>query len=191
MRLNKSLLAFSRLIHVYVSMALLSLMIFFSITGITLNHPQWFAEQEAEVKEVELIIAQNLLSLESQGSLIDFLASERYIKGNKLSIEREDEELFISDKGPGRYLSLTIDLASGEAFIEATDYGYWALLNDLHKGRNSGDFWRFIIDLSAALMILFSLTGFILALAQRRMSKTVSLSIISTLLIIGIYFIWV
>jgi len=40
-------------------------------------------------------------------------------------------------------------------------------------------------------MILFSLTGFILALAQRRMSKTVSLSIISTLLIIGIYFIWV
>jgi len=191
MRLNKSLLAFSRLIHVYVSMALLSLMIFFSITGITLNHPQWFAEQEAEVKEVELIIAQNLLSLESQGSLIDFLASERYIKGNKLSIEREDEELFISDKGPGRYLSLTVDLISGEAFIEATDYGYWALLNDLHKGRNSGDFWRFIIDLSAALMILFSLTGFILALAQRRMSKTVSLSIISTLLIIGIYFIWV
>jgi hypothetical protein len=191
MRLNKSLLAFSRLIHVYVSMALLSLMIFFSITGITLNHPQWFAEQEAEVKEVELIIAQNLLSLESQGSLIDFLVTERFIKGNKLSIEREDEELFISDKGPGRYLSLTIDLVSGEAFIEATDYGYWALLNDLHKGRNSGDFWRFIIDLSAALMILFSLTGFILALAQRRMSKTVSLSIISTLLIIGIYFIWV
>lgn len=191
MRLNKSLLAFSRLIHVYVSMALLSLMIFFSITGITLNHPQWFAEQEAEVTEVELIIAQNLLSLESQGSLIDFLVTERFIKGNKLSIEREDEELFISDKGPGRYLSLTIDLTSGEAFIEATDYGYWALLNDLHKGRNSGGFWRFIIDLSAALMILFSLTGFILALAQRRMSKTVSLSIISTLLIVGVYFIWV
>jgi len=172
-------------------MALLSLMIFFSITGITLNHPQWFAEQEAKVTEAEFIISHDLLSLDSQGRLIDFLVSERYIKGNKLSIEREEEELFISDKGPGRYLSLTVDLTSGEAFVEATDYGYWALLNDLHKGRNSGGFWRFIIDLSAALMILFSLTGFILALAQRRMSKTVSLSIISTLLIVGVYFIWV
>jgi len=191
MRINKPLLAFSRLIHVYVSMALLSLMIFFSITGITLNHPQWFAEQEAKVTEAEFIISHDLLSLDSQGRLIDFLVSERYIKGNKLSIEREEEELFISDKGPGRYLSLTVDLTSGEAFVEATDYGYWALLNDLHKGRNSGGFWRFIIDLSAALMILFSLTGFILALAQRRMSKTVSLSIISTLLIVGVYFIWV
>lgn len=191
MRINKPLLAFSRLIHVYVSMALLSLMIFFSITGITLNHPQWFAEQEAKVTEAEFNISHDLLSLDSQGRLIDFLVSERYIKGNKLSIEREEEELFISDKGPGRYLSLTVDLTSGEAFVEATDYGYWALLNDLHKGRNSGGFWRFIIDLSAALMILFSLTGFILALAQRRMSKTVSLSIISTLLIVGVYFIWV
>ena len=191
MRLNKSFLAFSRLIHVYVSMALLSLMIFFSITGITLNHPQWFADQEAEVLAADLIIPLELLAPNSQGKLISFLLAERYINGNKLSLEREDEELFISDKGPGRYLSLTIDLTSGEAFKEATDYGYWALFNDLHKGRNSGGFWRFIIDLSAVLMILFSLTGFILALAQRRMFRTVSLSIISTLLIIGIYFTWV
>jgi hypothetical protein len=191
MRLNKSFLAFSRLIHVYVSMALLSLMIFFSITGITLNHPQWFADQEAEVLAADLIIPLELLAPNSQGKLISFLLAERHINGNKLSLEREDEELFISDKGPGRYLSLTIDLTSGEAFKEATDYGYWALFNDLHKGRNSGGFWRFIIDLSAVLMILFSLTGFILALAQRRMFRTVSLSIISTLLIVGIYFTWV
>lgn len=191
MRLNKSFLAFSRLIHVYVSMALLSLMIFFSITGITLNHPQWFAELEAEVVAADFSIPDELLPLQAQGKLINYLQEAGHIKGSKLSVEREDEELFISDKGPGRYLSLTIDLASGEAFIEATDYGYWALFNDLHKGRNSGDFWRFIIDLSAVLMILFSLTGFVLALAQRRMVRTVTLSIISTLLVVGIYFTWV
>ncbi len=191
MRLNKSFLAFSRLIHVYVSMALLSLMIFFSITGITLNHPQWFSELEAEVVAADFSIPHEFLPLQAQGKLINYLLEAGHIKGSKLSIEREDEELFISDKGPGCYLSLTVDLASGEAFTEATDYGYWALFNDLHKGRNSGDFWRFIIDLSAVLMILFSLTGFVLALAQRRMSRTVSLSIISTLLVMGIYFTWV
>ncbi len=191
MRLNKSFLATSRLIHVYVSMALLSLMIFFSITGITLNHPQWFAEVKAEVVSADFSISHNLLTVEKQGKLIHYLLEEGHIRGSKLSFEREDDELFISDKGPGRYLSLTIDLASGDAFKEATDYGYWALFNDLHKGRNSGDLWRLIIDLSAGLMILFSITGFVLALAQRRMNRTVSLSIISTLLVIGIYFTWV
>jgi hypothetical protein len=191
MRINKPLLAFSRFIHVYVSMALLTLMIFFSITGVTLNHPEWFADNQADVTEADFIMPAELLAPKNEGNLLNFLIQENYLNGNRLSIEREDGELFITDKGPGAYLSLTIDLNSGDTYKEATDYGYWALLNDLHKGRNSGLFWRFIIDLSAVLMIVFSLTGFILALAQRRINRTISVSIISSLLVISIYFIWV
>jgi len=191
MRINKSFLAFSRLIHVYVSMALLTLMIFFSVTGITLNHPAWFSGNKADVIDADFVVPAELLTPKNEGNLLNFLIKENHLNGNRLSIEREDSELFITDKGPGAYLSLTIDVNSGEAYKEATDYGYWALLNDLHKGRNSGDFWRFIIDLSAVLMIVFSLTGFILALAQRRINRTMAVSIISSLLVMGIYFIWV
>ena len=191
MRINKSFLSFSRFIHVYVSMALLTLMIFFSITGITLNHPEWFADNKAEVVEVDFITPAELLTQKNEGKLLNFLLKANHLNGNRLTIEREEDELFITDKGPGAYLSLTIDLSSGEAYREATNYGYWALLNDLHKGRNSGDFWRFIIDLSAVLMIVFSLTGFVLALAQRRINRTVAVSIISSLFVMSIYFIWV
>ena len=191
MRINKSFLSFSRFIHVYVSMALFTLMIFFSITGITLNHPEWFADNKAEVVEVDFITPAELLIHKNEGKLLNFLLKANHLNGNRLTIEREEDELFITDKGPGAYLSLTIDLSSGEAYREATNYGYWALLNDLHKGRNSGDFWRFIIDLSAVLMIVFSLTGFVLALAQRRINRTVAVSIISSLFVMSIYFIWV
>jgi hypothetical protein len=172
-------------------MALLTLMIFFSITGITLNHPEWFADNKAEVVEVDFITPAELLTQKNEGKLLNFLLKANHLNGNRLTIEREGDELFITDKGPGTYLSLTIDLSSGEAYREATNYGYWALLNDLHKGRNSGDFWRFIIDLSAVLMIVFSLTGFVLALAQRRINRTIAVSIISSLFVMSIYFIWV
>ncbi len=191
MRINSSLLTFSRLIHVYVSMALLTLMIFFSVTGITLNHPEWFDDYNADIVEADFIAPAKFLMPKNEGDLLSFLLNTNHLNGNRISIERDDDELFITDKGPGTYRSLTIDLASGEAFLETTDYGYWALFNDLHKGRNSGEFWRFIIDLSAVLMIVFSLTGFILALAQRRINRTAGVSILSSLLVISIYLIWV
>jgi len=172
-------------------MALLTLMIFFSVTGITLNHPEWFDDNHANIVEADFIAPAKFLRPKNKGDLLRFLLNENHLNGNRISIERDENELFITDKGPGTYRSLTIDLTSGEAFLETTDYGYWALFNDLHKGRNSGDFWRFIIDLSAVLMIVFSLSGFILALAQRRINRTIGVSILSSLLVLSIYFIWV
>jgi len=172
-------------------MALLTMMIFFSITGITLNHPEWFEHNQATIIEADFVITAALLPAQAQGQLLSYLYKSNQLNGNRLTIERGDEELFITDKGPGTHLSLTIDLTTGEAFKEATDYGNWALLNDLHKGRNSGSFWSFVIDLSAIMMIFFSVTGFILALAQRRINRTMGLSILSSLMVIAGYLIWV
>lgn len=191
MRINKSVLNYSRLIHVYVSMALLTLMVFFSITGITLNHPEWFADEQAEVEELELQIPEHLLVAEAQGQLLDYLYKQTWFAGKRLQLERDEYELFISDKGPGRHLTLTLDLQTGEAFVESTNYGIWAKLNDLHKGRNSGALWRFIIDASALLMILFSITGLVLALAQRRINKTLGLSLVTTLAVVLCYLFYV
>lgn len=191
MRVNKSLLSYSRLIHVYVSMALLTLMVFFSITGITLNHPEWFADDQAQVQELTLQLPQSLLSTESQGELLQYLHQQTWFSGKRLTLERDEYELFISDKGPGSHLSVTIDLETGEAFVENTNYGVWAKLNDLHKGRNSGGLWAFIIDLSAVLMIVFSITGLVLALAQRRINKTLAVSLLTTLAVFLCYLFYV
>lgn len=187
MRINKQLLSYARLIHVYVSMALLSLMIFFAVTGITLNHPEWFEQHEAEVISRDFSLDKKLLAPSQQGELISFLARNQLLNGKRFTLERDQYELFISDKRPGFNLTLSIDLTSGEVFQEQTDYGLWAKLNDLHKGRNSGGLWRFIIDFSALMMILFSLSGLILALVQRRVNRTLSISLLSTLLVVLVY----
>ena len=46
--------------------------------------------------------------------------------------------------------------------------GFVALLNDLHKGRDSGRAWSFVIDLSAVLMALVSLSGLVLVYPPHR-----------------------
>ncbi len=50
--------------------------------------------------------------------------------------------------------------------------GLVAVLNDLHKGRDTGKAWARVIDVSAVLMVLVSLTGLLLIffLAKKRFS---------------------
>ncbi len=47
LRPGKRALSVARTLHIYVSMALLLLMLFFAFTGITLNHPDWFGASNA------------------------------------------------------------------------------------------------------------------------------------------------
>jgi len=57
----KKVFSFSRWLHIYVSTALFSLLIFFCFTGITLNHAAWFSNDgEQQTKTIPL--PQSLLS---------------------------------------------------------------------------------------------------------------------------------
>lgn len=189
MQINKNTLSFSRLIHVYVSMALLTLLLFFSVTGITLNHPEWFSESQADVEEKELVIDAALiektpLSLQQIVAVSEKIEQALSISLKNAVIESTKDELFFSIKKAGKNTAITIDLASGELFFEGTDYGWWALFNDLHKGRNTSVFWGWIMDITSALCIVFAVSGFILAMPQRRFNRTLSVSLGVTVAII-------
>lgn len=71
-------------------------------------------------------------------------------------------------KGPGYNASVFVDVTSEFVEVETTNYGVIALLNDLHKGRNSGEVWKWFIDITALLMIFFVLTGVCLLLPKKR-----------------------
>ena len=195
MKINKNTLSFSRLIHVYVSMALLTLLLFFSVTGITLNHPEWFSESQADIEEVELAVDLKLinnppLSLEQITQVVAVVEQELALSLTNAVIESSRDELFLSIKKAGENTSITLDLASGELFFERTDYGLWALLNDLHKGRNTSAFWGWIIDITSVLCIIFAISGFILAMPQRRFNRTLTLSLGVTIAIIFTSTLW-
>lgn len=195
MQINKNTLSFSRLIHIYVSMALLTLLLFFSVTGITLNHPEWFSENKAETNEKELIVALKLienppLSPKQIANVSETIEEKLSISLNNSVIESSEDELFYSIKKAGKNTSIIVDLASGELFFEHTDYGWWALMNDLHKGRNTSAFWGWIIDITSVLCIVFALTGFILAMPQRRFNRTLSVSLTITVTMIFTAIFW-
>ena len=185
-KLNKKLLSVSRLVHIYVSIALFTLLIFFSVTGITLNHPEWFAAEQSQDSSLDFQVAPELLAEDQQGALLTYLYRQQLLGKGVLTVERSEEEIYISVKRPGVNHVLMMDTASGESYRETSDYGNWALLNDLHKGRNAGLFWSWVIDVTSALFILFGISGFILVIPQKRFMKTVFVATAtSSLVVVG------
>ncbi|EVU13262.1 pepSY-associated TM helix family protein, partial [Vibrio parahaemolyticus V-223/04] len=84
-------------------------------------------------------------------ALIDFLTQEVALRGTPSALDVYTEveqgelvlgELSLDFKGPGYNATVFVDMTTGDADIETTNYGAIALLNDLHKGRNSGDVWK-------------------------------------------------
>ena len=86
--------------------------------------------------------------------------------------EWSEDELYLALPRPGGDAWLSVDLHSGEFLYEATDRGWVAYFNDLHKGRDSGAAWRWFIDVFALVCVLFSLTGLLLLQRQTRHRPT-------------------
>ncbi len=174
-----------RTLHLYSSMLMLVVMLFFTVTGITLNHQDWFSDDQAsELYETDLpepllrqLAVNGAQSGEEQSDawiiaapLIQWLRQEHGIRGQAINLDWDPEERFlvIDTKRPGGYSLAEFDLATGRLTLERKNAGAIAILNDLHKGRHSGAIWQAFIDFSALVMLLFTLTGFWLLLPQKK-----------------------
>ena len=174
------LLKWVRLIHSYSAMAVLVSMLFFAVTGLTLNHRDWIPVAD-ELSIQELALPANLFA--PKGNLsrpmievertLDWLRESHGLSGRNVRIDLElDEQLLVFDiKNPGGYSLVEVDVASRSVVIEQQEYGAWSTLNDLHMGRNSGAVWSWFIDLSAIAMLLFSLTGLVVGFSSEKASR--------------------
>ncbi len=153
--------------HWISSALILALMLLFSVTGFTLNHPSWFeANPTSSVSDMELSaeLAEALGEVENQTQLSPDLSSMLTretgisIPGNTVALV-EFEEIILDLGGPGVDATLTLDPVTGEAFYERIDNGLVAKLNDLHKGRDTGLAWGLMIDLTALACLIFCISG--------------------------------
>ncbi len=166
-----------RWLHIYLSMFSLAVVLFFSLTGITLNHPDWFwsgaestHEAEGEIKRAWLHIAGGHAPAEpaepdrqvSKLEIVEYLRSTHAIHGALADFRVDEGECVVSFKGPGYGADAFIDRETGQYRLTQTAHGFIAVINDLHKGRDSGPVWSVLIDVSAVLMTLISLTGLVL-----------------------------
>ncbi|KKW92285.1 PepSY-associated TM helix domain-containing protein [Sphingobium chungbukense] len=82
------------------------------------------------------------------------------------------DEVYLALPRPGGDGWVSIDRHSGAVSSEATSRGWISYLNDLHKGRNAGDVWKWFIDIFAVACFLFALTGLVLLWLHSRKRPT-------------------
>lgn len=211
-RLNIRLARLMRWLHIYLSMFSLAVVLFFSVTGITLNHPDWFFAEAARREQAEGEI--NLEWLRVQGGppgssagaaqdgdparpvakleVVEHLRNTHGIHGALAEFQVDDRECLVTFKGPGYAADAMIDRESGHYSLTQTYHGFIAVINDLHKGRDTGPVWSAVIDLSAVLMTVVSLTGLVLLfyLKLRRVTGLV-VALIGAIIVVTIYRIYV
>ena len=147
-------------------MASFSILLFFAVTGITLNHQDKFVGEPKVARLTGTVDAARLSPASGatidQGPIVDQLRRTHGIKAHMSDFRVDDDQVAVSFKGPGYAADAFIDRKTGAYDVTESRMGLVAVINDLHKGRDSGGAWSLIIDLSAALMVLVSLTGLIL-----------------------------
>lgn len=155
----------ARWLHIYGSMVSLAVVLFFSATGILLNHPQWFAGQVRTV-ERSGAMATAWTAGETDAvarlEIVEFLRSNQGIAGAVGDFRVDEREVSIAFRRPGYTADVFVDRETGRYTLSETRQGLAAVLNDLHKGRDSGGAWKFVIDVSAGLLCFVSLSGLVL-----------------------------
>lgn len=194
---KKEVAKLSRWLHIYLSMVSFAVVLFFSFTGLTLNHPSWFGgdkqvivknKGQLNVKWVNNPDTNKLAKLE----IVEFLRKNHQVKGAVSEVRIGDYELSVSLKGPAYSCDAFINRETGTYEISEVKMGIMDVMNDLHKGRDSGKGWGWVIDISAVFLILVSLSGLILLcfIKKRRIAGFIT-GIVGLALCYLIYFIFV
>ena len=179
------------LIHIYVSMAGLTLAVLFGATGLALNH-QNFGFSSPKTTTSEILLDKNLLTHPDQATLDQYLREKLGVRSPSTDYHDDPEQIQVTYAAPGARTLVTINREDGKAEVEKETRGFMGRLGDLHKGLDSGTVWFWIIDVAALLIIVSSLTGIVTLLAlraRRRVGFTIGALGILTVLVI--YEIWV
>lgn len=180
--------AIFRWLHIYLSMLSFSGLMFFAITGITLNHPTWFGADQQSIRDEQGEVPASALAGEiDRLSIAEQVRNDHRLRGVVAEFEADEYEVMIVFKGPGYAADVFVDRETGSYTVTETTTGVMAVLNDLHKGRDSGLGWSWVIDLSAALMVLVSVSGFglLFYLRKRRVTGVVTAVVGTVLLIVA------
>jgi len=158
----------SRWLHIYLSMFSFIIVLFFSVTGLTLNHADYFqkhakiTESKGKVDSSWVHVADTLKI--QKLALVEFFRTKYKARGAVADFRIEDAEVSFSFKAPGYEADVFITREDGSYQFNETNQGLMGFINDLHKGRDTGKTWLWVIDISAIFMTVISLSGLVLLL---------------------------
>lgn len=189
--------AASQWLHVYLSMASFAILAFFAITGLTLNHAEAFTARRSITTQGRGTLAAEWVRVTASGSVARFEITEHLrrqhgFRGAVGEFRTDDSQCAVSFRGPGYSADVFVNRGDGSYEYSETRMGAVAVLNDLHKGRDSGSAWSFVIDLSAVLMTLVSVTGLgLLLFLKRRRARGLAAALLGAVASWVVYLAWV
>jgi hypothetical protein len=140
--------------------------LFFAATGLTVNHPDWFSSAVKTRQSHGAIDRTLLLHQETndpdRNHLVEDLRAREHLHGAVADVRVDEREISFSYRAPGYSADAIIDRQQATYNLIEVRNGFVAVLNDLHKGRDAGKVWSGLIDASAILLTLVSLTGLVI-----------------------------
>jgi len=182
----------SRWLHIYLSMFSFVIVLFFSVTGLTLNHLDWFPEKEV-LKEQEGKMPINWVNASDTAQIkkldiVELFRKDYQVKGLVNDFRIDEREVSVSFQGPGYTADAFIHREDGKFQLSTRELGIIAFLNDLHKGRDTGKAWGWVIDFSAIFMTIISLSGLLLLLFLKKKRLNGLIWLIIGGLVVGLLF---
>jgi hypothetical protein len=148
-----------RWLHIYTSMVSLLVVLFFAATGVTLNHPDWLAGERTD--EVTGTLPATWKTAKGIDWLVvaEHLRTAHGVHGTVADRREDDREGSLTFRAPGYSADAFIDVRDGSYKLTVSYQGAVGVLNDLHRGRDAGSAWAWIIDVAGVFLVFLSLTG--------------------------------
>ncbi len=165
--------------------------LFFSATGLTLNHADNLSGKERVTRYTGVIAAAAMQPNPDHTAIAAQLRREHGIRGAMTDVRDDPDQVTLSFKGAGYSADAFVDRPRGTYQVIETRFGAVAALNDLHRGAVTGKGWSWVIDVSAVFLVLVSLTGLCLLffVYKRRTSGLIVLVIGAAIAVLIAHFI--
>jgi uncharacterized protein len=166
-----------RIWHGYLSAFAFAALLFFSVTGLMLNHPGWFTSAAPPVQESSMVLTsqqvQDVRSSPSPGeALTQIVADRATLYGEYKDGTVAGDDVFVRLQGARGSSDIRANLVDGSVLVTSEGATGIALLNALHRGETAGMAWRLSIDVMAIVMILVALAGYAIFLSMSGKLRT-------------------
>jgi hypothetical protein len=160
----------TRRLHSWLSTTSILVVLFFALTGITLNHPTWFGASTPRTQTVTGVLPASVVINGTADPLAvsEYLRVKSAVSGQVAAHTETSAGGTIDYEGPGSAASVDYTTSTRAYQLRTTSYGLVGILNDLHKGRHAGSSFAWLIDVSGVLLTLVAVTGLTLQLYIRR-----------------------
>ncbi len=177
------------LLHIYISMSGFTLVLLFAVTGFTLNHRD-FGWGDPRESTSTIPVPAELADHPDSATIDKYLKTTLGLTSRITSYHEDDDQIQATFAVPGRRTVVTIDRKERTGEAEKQTRGVLGKIDDLHKGFDSGRAWYWVIDITAILLTISSITGMVTIFSLRARRRSGLIVAVLGIAMVGIIYVF-